>query len=135
MLEPSVNVVTSGSFSKLSDSIKDNLNISDKLTAEQRKELLDLLDGLLDCFVHNDIPTFHGIEHLIDTGDAQPIGTTLRRTSAFEQRLISEQVHDMLNKGFVGRSSSPWAAQLVMVPKRLTRPRPSTGNETILRRL
>ena len=40
---------------------------------------------------------------------------TLRCTSAYERRLISKQVQEML---VIERSNSPWAAQVVMVPKR-----------------
>lgn len=61
--------------------------------------------------------TSRGIEHSIDTGDAQPIGTTVCRTSAYERRVISDQVQDMLIKEVIARLNSPWAAQVVMVPK------------------
>lgn len=77
------------------------------------------MDRFSDCFVGSEMEdAAHGIEHSIDAGDALPIGTTLRRNSAYERQLISEQVQDMLNKGVIERSKSPWAAQVVMVPKR-----------------
>ena len=103
----------------LPDDVKQKLAVGGKLTEEQRTRLFDVIDRFSDCFVGNETAsTTHGIEHSIDTGDALPIGTTLRRTSAYERRLISEQVQEMLSNGVVERSSSPWAAQVVMVPKR-----------------
>ena len=43
------------------------------------------------------------VEHCIDTGDCQPIGSTLRlshsgQTSACERRLISSQVEDIVER-------------------------------------
>ena len=96
--------------------LKKDLAGGGKLTEEQRTRLFDVIDRFSDCFVGNETAsTRPGIEHFIDTGDALPIGTTLRCTSAYERRLISKQVQEML---VIERSNSPWAAQVVMVPKR-----------------
>ncbi len=101
------------------DNVKKDLNIGKNLSLPQQTQLFELLDRHANCFSINEKSTpTHGIEHHIDTGESQPIGCTLRRTSACERRLISAQVDDMLEKDVIEQSNSPWAAQVVMVPKR-----------------
>lgn len=101
------------------DDVKKDLLVGETLTGDQREQLFDLLDTHSECFrPDQESKPMHGVEHCIDTGDSQPLGTTLRRTSACERRLISSQVQDMLEKGVIEHSNSPWAAQVVMVPKR-----------------
>ncbi len=103
----------------LPDEVKKNLTIGEHLTPTQREELLQLLDRYSVCFdEEQETAPAHGIEHRIDTGDSPPIGTTPHRTSAFERQLINNQVQDMLEKGIIEKSNSPWAAPVVMVPKR-----------------
>ena len=112
------SVAVSSSSPPIPDEIKRNLVVGENVTTEERERLFEHLDRHSDSFVDKKSVPTHGIEHCIDTGDCRPIGSTLRRTSACECRLISSQVNDMLEKDVIERSTSPWAAQVVMVPKK-----------------
>lgn len=116
---PVVCSAAEGHSPSLPSCVQQDLLVGSGLNEEERTRLFCVLDRFSGCFDDGAVATpTHGVEHRIDTGDALPISTTLRRTSAFERRLISDQVQDMLSKGIIERSSSPWAAQVVMVPKR-----------------
>jgi transposase InsO family protein len=58
------------------------------------------------------------IEHRIITGDAQPIRKAPYRTPFALRDEMSRQVKDMLRKGVIEPSSSPWSAPAILVPKK-----------------
>ena len=77
------------SHTPIPEVVKKSLNVGEDLSADQRGQLFRLLDRYADCFNADaeSIPA-HGVEHRIDTGDARPIGSALRRSSAFRFRFF-----------------------------------------------
>ncbi|KAG2212421.1 hypothetical protein INT45_011170 [Circinella minor] len=57
------------------------------------------------------------VKHSIDTGDAKPVSSPDYRRSPKERAVIKEQVTEMLQRGVIEPSNSPWASQLVVVEK------------------
>jgi hypothetical protein len=58
------------------------------------------------------------IEHRIVTGDAKPIRKAPYRVPYALRDEMERQVKDMLDKGVIEPSSSPWAAPCILVPKK-----------------
>uniref|UniRef100_A0A6G5A909 Putative tick transposon n=1 Tax=Rhipicephalus microplus TaxID=6941 RepID=A0A6G5A909_RHIMP len=58
------------------------------------------------------------MHHHINTGDATPIRQKPYRVSPSERQVIADQVNDMLQKGVIQKSSSPWAAPVILVKKK-----------------
>jgi hypothetical protein len=56
------------------------------------------------------------IEHRI-TGDAKPMRKAPYRVP-FALKEMEDQVQDMLNKGVIEESNSPWNAPAILVPKK-----------------
>lgn len=56
--------------------------------------------------------------HTIDTGTASPVRQKPYRVSPSERRVIADQVNEMLQKGVVRESASPWAAPVILVKKK-----------------
>ena len=55
---------------------------------------------------------------MIDTGDAMPIKQRPYRTSPECKREIGRQVREMLQKGIIQESVSPWSSPVVLVKKK-----------------
>jgi hypothetical protein len=64
------------------------------------------------------------IEHRIITGDAKPIRKALYRVTFNLRDEMERQVRDMLTKGVIEPSSSPWATPSILVPKKSADGRP-----------
>lgn len=58
------------------------------------------------------------ITHSIDTGDAAPIRQRYYRQSQEKQRLLNEQLDDMLKEDVVEPSDSPWSSPVLLTPKK-----------------
>ena len=58
------------------------------------------------------------ITHSIDTGNAKPIKQRSYRTSPDQQDFIKNEIGEMLKKGIISPTSSPWASPVVIVPKK-----------------
>jgi hypothetical protein len=70
--------------------------------------------------LHNDDAEFKGtnlVEHRIITGDARPIRKPPYRIPYALSEEMEVQVRDMLGKGAIEPSSSPWTAPAILVPK------------------
>jgi hypothetical protein len=104
-----------------------DLNIEEAgttLTETQLRELMKLLNQYKFLFtlekdakatnVDRSIAE-HGIDLLPGT---QPIAMAPYRTSPELRKVIKEQIIDMLAKGVIRESRSPWAAPVVLIPKK-----------------
>jgi hypothetical protein len=60
------------------------------------------------------------VKHRIDTEDAQPIKKTPYRTPHALKPVVEEHVKDMLHKGIIEPSMSPWSSSIVLVNKKTT---------------
>ena len=58
------------------------------------------------------------VQHVIDTGDVRPIKQRPYRTSPRCKQEINRQVDDMLQKGIIRESVSPWGSPVVLVKKK-----------------
>jgi hypothetical protein len=64
------------------------------------------------------------VEHRIITGDARPFRKAPYRVAYTLRDEMERQVKDMLNKGVIEPSSSPWCEPCVLVPKKTNDGRP-----------
>lgn len=58
------------------------------------------------------------ITHTIDTGDAAPIRQRYYRMSPEKQRILVEQLDDMLKEDVVEPCESPWSSPVLLTPKK-----------------
>ena len=58
------------------------------------------------------------VQHSIDTGDAMPIKQRPYRTTPENKQEIDRQVDDMLQRGLIQESVSPWSSPVVLVRKK-----------------
>ena len=56
--------------------------------------------------------------HEIDTGDARPIKQRFSRLPHYAVKKADSQVEEMLQRGIIEPSNSPWAAVVVLVKKK-----------------
>ncbi len=58
------------------------------------------------------------MEHTIDTENATPLRTGLRKVSFHERDIVKSEVDKMFHNGIIERSNSPWASPVVLVRKK-----------------
>ena len=58
------------------------------------------------------------VQHVIDTGDATPIKQRPYRVYPYVKKEIDRQVDEMLEKGIIQESVSPWSSPVVLVKKK-----------------
>ncbi|CAG9137900.1 unnamed protein product [Plutella xylostella] len=92
-------------------------NPSMSLDAEQQGKLDALLKANKDIFVSNGQPK-HEIEHCIDTKNHSPISVPPYRLSEMKRELVKKEIDQMLQDKVIEPCSSPWAAPVVLVPKK-----------------
>ena len=56
--------------------------------------------------------------HVIDTGDTEPIKQRTRRVPPHRLSALQDLLNNLLRKGIVRESNSPWSSPIVLVPKR-----------------
>jgi hypothetical protein len=61
------------------------------------------------------------IQHQINTGDALPIRKAPYRIPHALKQVVDEHIDDMLNKGIIEPSASPWSSSIVLVRKKTPR--------------
>lgn len=96
-----------------------SIQIEPSISAEEQQSVKELLLEFTDVFAS---PGSTGqtaiLRHRIDTGVAQPIRQGLRRAARPVIDKQAELVDDMLTKGVIRPSSSPWASPIVLVKKK-----------------
>jgi hypothetical protein len=88
------------------------------LTEKDRKILEPILRKYYHIFYQEDsseIGCISVVKHKIDTGDAQPIRKTPYRTPRALKPVVEEHIKDMLHKGIIEPSMSPWSSSIVLV--------------------
>lgn len=104
-------------FSALSEKVGES-----SLEKEQQHKLTELLktfSGLFD----GHLGRTSLVEHEIVTADAKPVHLAPYCTSPAKKELIESQIEDMLREGIIEPATGPWAAPVVIVPKRSGEPR------------
>jgi hypothetical protein len=71
-----------------------------------------------------DIGLTHLTEHSIDTGDAKPIRQRPRRVPLAFAKEERQAIDDLMKKGVIKESTSPWASPIVLVRKKSGAVRP-----------
>lgn len=98
--------------------------INKGLPSAEREALAHVLSGHATVF---DFSTSPGnkteippsrTRHSIDTGTARPLRQKPYRVSPGERKVIADQVNEMLQKGVVQESASPWAMPVILVKKK-----------------
>ena len=96
-------------------------NKLDHLSREEKQILEPVLLKYAHVFHDEETNDFKGtniIEHEILVGDARPIRRPQYRTPFALRDEMKAQVENMLRKGVVRPSSSPWTSPAILVPKR-----------------
>ena len=90
------------------------------LSTEEALLVKSLLIDYADVFSgpSGELGLTHLTEHVIDTGDHEPVRMPFRRFSSHQRSVISEQVQQMLEKGVLKESVSAWNNPLVLIRKR-----------------
>ena len=90
------------------------------LPAENHMLVQQLLSRYSDVFSSGDgdIGRTNWVKHSIDTGDARPIRQRARRAPLVQQDEIDRQVKDLLERGLIAPSNSPWSSPVVLVSKK-----------------
>ena len=93
----------------------------DHLSQEDR----ELIEPILLKYAHvfhdeetNDFKGTNVMEHEIPIGDARPIRRPQYRTPYALRKEMQTQVENMLDKGVIRPSNSPWSAPAILVPKK-----------------
>ncbi len=79
------------------------------------------MENYADVFVNgpNDpLGCTRDTEHLIDTGDSRPIKQRPYRIPVHLQTVVNQQVAEMLERGLIRSSTSPWSSPIVLAPKK-----------------
>ena len=90
------------------------------LSQGEKEQLFALLLEYHDIFATgpHDLGQTGRIQHTINTGTAQPIRQQVRRVPQFRQQEAKKLLDDMLGRGVIQPSDSPWASPVVLVPKK-----------------
>ncbi|XP_072016489.1 uncharacterized protein [Amphiura filiformis] len=82
------------------------------LEPEGKRQIFELLVKYQDIFSRGeyDIGRTKLVQHSIDTQGAQPIRQPLRRSSPEQRTEVERQVAELLDKGLIQPSDSPWAS-------------------------
>jgi hypothetical protein len=91
-----------------------------QLDASQGSEVL-VVNGFPDVFPEElrGMPPDRDIELVIELKpDTAPINKTLFRMTTPELAELKERIKELLEKGFIRPSSSPWGASVIFVPKK-----------------
>ncbi|XP_069106987.1 uncharacterized protein [Argopecten irradians] len=100
----------------------------EKLFDESRTDLTDsqsnAFKGLLleyqDTFSNssNDLGLTTLVEHTINTGSSLPIRQYPRRIPIANRKEVEQEIEDMIEKGVIEKSDSPWCSPVVLVRKK-----------------
>ena len=104
----------------LPDHLVDLFNRSSEHLSEQHVcELRSFLLEFQDVFAKSDhdLGRTGLVKHTIDTGDSRPVKQPLRRVPIHKRLEEERQVKEMLEKGVIEESNSPWSSAIVLVKK------------------
>ena len=112
---------TRSNLDKVPEHLRDLLERSTKELPEQyHEDIASLLIEFQDTFSKgdNDIGRTNLVEHSINTGTQHPIRQRPRKHPLGQRTEIKEQVTELLDKGLIEPTDSPWASNIVLVRKK-----------------
>ena len=97
-----------------------NLAIPGLKNSELKEKLGNLIRDYRDVFSLPSDPlvTAVGVEHRIDIGDAKPFKIAPYKNAPHKLEAVREEIREMLEKGVIVPSESPFSSPIVMVPKK-----------------
>ena len=106
--------------SSMSNDTLDEPITQENLTAEQNKQLKDLLDQNSDIFAKHDFDLGKtDLMHArIDTGNADPVRKKPYRIPFAYRSEVKDQIQEMIKAKLISPSNSEWAAPILCVPKK-----------------
>ena len=92
----------------------------EELPDQYHQDVANLLTEFQDVFSQgdNDIGRTNLVEHSINTGTHNPIKQRPRKHPLGQRNEIKRQVSELLDKGLIEPTDSPWAANIVLVRKK-----------------
>lgn len=105
---------------KLIDGATPTITVGDNLSTDQFGQLKKLVLEYFDIFSYNGgLGKTNLAEHKIELkANTSPVVEPLRRNALVENKEISRQVQDILDKGVIEEAKSPWASAIVLVKKK-----------------
>ncbi|MHB1799638.1 MAG: reverse transcriptase family protein [Vulcanimicrobiaceae bacterium] len=88
------------------------------LTSEEQDQYSELLLKYSDLFKKNLPGRITAVEHRIELLNSTPIRSYPFRVSQTEKEQISKTIRELLDNGMIRESISPWAAPVVLAPKK-----------------
>ena len=101
--------------------LEDYLSHATHLSQSQHHALLNLLSQYSDVFLikdGDDLGYCDQYAHRIDTGQAPHVKQAARRLPFHRRAALRALLNDLLHKGIIRESQSPWASPIVLVPKK-----------------
>lgn len=116
----SVFMIPNDNSSLLSSSLNNDFLHSYNSLSEDQKIIADDIVGQFTSisYEHKGLGRTSLIEHRINTGDAEPIKQRCYRLSPEKQRIITEQLDEMLSLDVVEPCESPWSSPVLVVGKK-----------------
>lgn len=81
------------------------------------EETLKGCESVFDA-LPNGLPPDRGMSHTIDTGNSPPVSRPMYRLSTKEKQEVEAQVKELLTKGFIQPSNSPYGSPVLFVQKK-----------------
>ena len=90
-----------------------------ELNGEQQEKFTELVQEYEEIFAKNskDLGRTNLAKHMIDTENHKPFKETAYRVNPFKKEVIEKEIQDMLEKGVIRRSNSPWSSPVTLVLK------------------
>ena len=102
------------------EQLKERLKIGDAVNEQQKEELISVLLQSNEAFALNDdeLGETGVVEHSIDTKDAPPVSTNLRRIPYALRDELEKELENLQRTGCIEKSNSAYASALVLVRKK-----------------
>ena len=91
------------------------------LTEQQRSQVVPVFDKYQELFTSDisELKQTHLVEHNIELiPEAKPVKRTLYSMTPEQRQFLQKELNNMLNKGLIRESSSPWGCSPWIVPKK-----------------
>lgn len=95
-------------------------NVASEVSEAEKDQIKELLHKYRNCFMSPDgcLGETTIVKHRIDTGNARPIKQRMRSPPVQLQTAVDKEIDNLLRKGVVEPSESPWSSPLVAVKKK-----------------